>query len=425
MRKNIFVLGLDEGNVDPLRHMLDAEHYRFHQLLTVDELQAGEIDLPGLLDRAKRQLRTFDGSIDAIVGYWDFPISSMVPMLCARFGLRSANLEAVVRCEHKYWSRLEQRAVVDEVCPRFAIVDLDTDDKLPEGLRYPVWLKPVKSFSSELAFCARDDEEFADAVGEIRQGIDRLGDPFEFVVEQVDAPVEVAEVGGSGCLAEESISGAQLTVEGYNDGDDVHIYGVVDTIPYPGTSSFLRYEYPSTLPPDMLARASSVARRVIKRIGLESIPFNIEFFADRDADELSILEINPRHSQSHAWLFWQVEGLPNHEVMLDLALDRPVKLPRGHGAYDCAAKWFVRRFGDGVVTRVPSDDEIAAIQEEIPGTEIVPEVAVGDRLLELRDQDSYSYKIAHVFVAAADPEELENKYERCLERLPFAFDDPS
>lgn len=100
---DIFVLALDEGNLRTLERIPDAQKFRYHALLGVEETQEGEIPIEDLLHKAERTLSEFDGEIGAIVGYWDFPTTALVPMLCKRFGLPSANLEAVVKCEHKYW----------------------------------------------------------------------------------------------------------------------------------------------------------------------------------------------------------------------------------------------------------------------------------------------------------------------------------
>ena len=79
-------------------------------------------------------------TVDAVVGYWDFPVTSMMPILCREFGLPSASLEAILKCEHKYWSRLEQQAALPEAVPAFGIADKE-NPTLPDGLEYPVWLK--------------------------------------------------------------------------------------------------------------------------------------------------------------------------------------------------------------------------------------------------------------------------------------------
>ncbi|MGH3897408.1 MAG: hypothetical protein ACRDTA_03980, partial [Pseudonocardiaceae bacterium] len=59
---NVMVLGLDEHNERILRDLPDAEQYRFHPLLSIEELLGrAEIPLRDLLDKAVRQLEAFEG----------------------------------------------------------------------------------------------------------------------------------------------------------------------------------------------------------------------------------------------------------------------------------------------------------------------------------------------------------------------------
>lgn len=422
MGRNIFVVGLDELNLAALEDLPDADHYEFHRLLTVEEMQHGEdIPLRELLDKAIHQLEAFDGPIDAIVGYWDFPVSSMVPILNRRFGLRSASLESVLKCEHKYWSRLEQSKVIEEY-PRFTLVDLDDPAARPD-IDYPFWLKPVKSFSSELAFRVDDDETYDRALREIRDGIDRVATPFELILDHADLPPEVTDVGAHACLAEDAVSGHQVTIEGFSLDGHVETYGAIDSLCYPGSSSFLRFQYPSRLSSDVIDRMNRLARTVIGQVGLDASTFNIEFFWDADSDAINVLEVNPRHSQSHAHLFTDVDGVPNHQAMVDLALGRRPRLSHREGPYAVAAKWFLRTFEDGVVTRSPTDEEVAAVEAEIPGTIVDLVAQEGERLSEMWDQDSYSYKLANIYIGAADEDELVDKYERSSAALPFTIDE--
>lgn len=111
------------------------------------------------------------------------------------------------------------------------------------------------------------------------------------------------------------------------------------------------------MPREVIERIAGVSERVISHIGLDNSTFNIEYFWDPERRDLNLLEINPRHSQSHAKLFQLVDGLPNHKCMIDLALGKEPVRPRGEGPYNIAAKWFPRRFSDGVVRRRPSDNE--------------------------------------------------------------------
>ena len=251
-----------------------------------------------------------------------------------------------------------------------------------------------------------------------------MGEPFDFVLSQLQLPPEVSGVGGRACLAEEAATGAQVTVEGYSFQGDVHVYGTVDSITCADSSSFLRYQYPSALPAAVTQRMAELSARVIRQIGLDGVTFNIEYFWDADHDTISLLEVNPRHSQSHAELFEQVDGVANHDHMLQLALGREPRPRHGEGPYDIAAKWFVRRTTDGVARRVPTAEEIERVERTIPGCTVDVTVAVGDRLSELYDQDSYSYALATVYLGADDEDELIRKYEQALEGLPFEFEEP-
>ena len=87
MVENVFVVGLNDHSAAILNRLPDAERYRFHRLLSSDELLFRDtIPLPDLLAEAQQQIEAFDGPVDAIIGFWDFPVSTMVPMLCERLG---------------------------------------------------------------------------------------------------------------------------------------------------------------------------------------------------------------------------------------------------------------------------------------------------------------------------------------------------
>jgi biotin carboxylase len=419
--RNIVVLGLDERNLATMRRLPGADELAFHQLMTIEELQVGDIPIAELLDEAERRLRAFDGPVDAIVGYWDFPVSTMVPLLCARLGTLGPPLEAVLKCEHKYWSRREQAAAIDEI-PPFALVDL-SDPVLDPAVGYPCWLKPVKSFSSDLAFEVTSDEEFAHAVSEIRDGVGRVGEPFQYLLDHADLPPEIADAGGQAALAERALTGARAAVEGYCFGDRVEIYGVLDSLIYPEVSSFLRHQYPSQLPAGLRERLADVSRRVIEHIGLENTTFSIEYFVDVESGEINLLEINPRQSQAHAELFEQVDGFANHHYQVRVALGEDPAREHGAGPYAISARWYLRRFSDAVVVRGPSPADIAAVERTFDGVIVQRRGTDGMRLSDLHGQDQYSYELAEIVVGAGSVGELEEKYEKVVAALPFEFEE--
>ncbi len=321
-------------------------------------------------------------------------------------------------------SRLEQREVVPEHIPPFRLVDPFAPDALELlDLGYPFWLKPVKSFGSHLGFRVRDPGDFRGALTAIRAELPRLAEPFDYLLGLADLPPEVAAAGGYHCVAEGLIGGRQCTLEGAVFGGEIRIHGVVDSVRYPNRSSFARYQLPSGLPRSVRERMAGVLARLLARVGLDDSGFNAEFFWDRPRDRIWLLEVNTRIAQHHSDLFEKVTGVSNHRVPVRLALGKEPSMPRKGGPFRCAAVFFLRRFRDGVVTAVPGQARIRELEAAHPGAVVKLQVAAGTRLSELREQDSYSYVLAMVYMGAQSQRELLAGYRRVVRGLEFRVDD--
>ena len=426
MRKEIFVLGLDPFHLRQLEALGNSDDYRFHELYQKAYVKSGREDVAErLLTGALKKLADFEGSIDAIVGYWNFPVSTMLPLLRRKHGLRTPSFESVLKCEHKYWSRLEQARVIPEHMPEFCAVDPFDDASvrnIPIG--YPFWIKPVKSVLSYLGFKVHNDADLERAIASIRAGIARIATPFNYLLQFAELPETVAPVDGRHCIVESIISkGRQCTLEGYAVNGDVVMYGAVDSI-RGGVyeTSFNRYQYPSTLPTKVLSTMADITRRFLCHIGFSDSPFNIEFYWDEASDRISLLEVNTRISRSHGSLLKMVDGEFHHRVMLDVALGRRPDFPYRQGEYPIAAKFMWRAFEDAVVSQAPSTEKLADICEQLPGTEIELHVAKGSRLSELFYQDSYSYELAAIFVGGDNEADLMQKYDQCRQAIGLRLD---
>lgn len=425
MSRNVFVLGIDDFNLAQLKSIRGASNYHFEPLLSFEEVKAeGTYPFQRVLDKARQHLKNYEGRIDAIIGYWDFPVTSVVPILCREFGLPGPSVDAVARCEHKYWSRVEQRKAVPELVPNFEAINPFDDDAIDKlELPFPFWLKPVKGTDSLLGFKIESRDDLAQALAKTREKIGSIATAFNDFLSHAQAPEDLAHVDGHYCIAEQFVAGHQCTVSGYAYGGEVYTYGVVDSINYPDSSSFFRYEYPSRLDDSVQCRLREASEMLMGAIGYDNAAFNIEYFYDRERERISILEINPRISQSHGHLYEQVDGSPNHQIMVELALGQRPTFPSGKGPFGCAAEFHLRRFEDGVVRKAPDSEEVHAVEREIPGAIIDVQVRQGIRLSDMLEQDSYSYDVAHIFMGAKDQQELLNKYDRVVRALPFEFSD--
>ncbi|MFG2447634.1 acetyl-CoA carboxylase biotin carboxylase subunit family protein [Nocardia fluminea] len=424
--KNVFVPGLTDLQRGEIGTIDLADGVRLFGLLDYEALvKAEEFDFEELLDRARAELGAFDGSVDAIIAHWDFPTSVIVPILAAEWGLPSPSLESVIRSEHKLWSRVLQRESVPECVPEFCAFDPFDPDALDKiELAFPFWVKPVKSHSSQLGFEVHDPAEFAAATAAIRAEIGRIADPFDQALARVDVPEQIRVAGGRTCLAEQIVTGTQAAPEGSMANGHYHVHGVFDMRKDETGHSFAHLDYPArTVPESVQQRMIEVSERYLRHVGYDNGCFNSEFVWDEDTGKLWLIEVNTRISQSHSDLFAKVDGSSNHAVAIDIALGRKPEMPHRKGDFAVAAQCMVPHYRDGVVTRVPGEEQIAALRQRFPGTVVRVEVQPGERLSELPNQDPYRYKLATLYIGAADHDELERRYQDCLEALPFEFEE--
>ncbi|MFW6081994.1 MAG: ATP-grasp domain-containing protein [Desulfosalsimonas sp.] len=426
--KNVFLIGLDDTDLARLQSIKNAERYAFHGVLDPAEvLETYDFPVEDMLARAETQLRRWEKesgkTIDGIGAYLDFPVSTMLPVLCARLNKRGPRLESLLKCEHKYWSRMVQKEVIPRHIPDFCPFD-PFDDKAFDhiDLQTPFWIKPVKACGSMLGFYIENREQFEDAVSQIRSRIRLISEPFNYILRQAELPPEINDMGGHFFLAESIIRGWQCTLEGYILDGDIRMLGFVDSLRYENGISFFRYEYPSVLPDNIQNDMIEITRKVITRTGLDNSAFNVEFYWNIEQDAIWLLEINPRVSQSHSYIFEKVDGQSNQQITVQVACGEKPDFPRRQGEFGCAAKFFWRIFSaDAMVTRVPGEQEIKKVQKLYPGTVIHPQVRAGMKLSDLLEQDSYSYAICHIFIGGGDRKELLDKYMHCMEMLPFEF----
>jgi len=428
-KKNVFVVGLNDFNLGKLKRLRGAEEIDFHGLIDPAAVyDTEEFDIPALLQEATEKLEAFDGKVDAIIGYMDFPVSTMLPLLCRKFGTRNTSLESLLKCEHKYWSRKCQYEVIPDYIPKFTTFDPFDPEALGKigeaGLYFPFFVKPVKSSGSRLGFKIDSPEDFDHATEKLRAEIGLISEPFNYVLEQADLPEDMKAVNGGYCMAEEIIGGRQCTLEGYVQNGQVVPYGIVDSIRYPQVLSFFYYMYPSKLPKRIQRKMNDLAETIMSHVGYDDAAFNIEFFWDEVQDRIWLLEINTRVAQSHCDLFEKVDGVSHQQVTVDVALGQQPRMPRGEGDYPLAAEFFHRVFlGDGRVTQAPTPEQIEKVETSIPGTIVRPQVKEGMMLSDLPEQDAYSFAVAQIYMGAKNERNLLKNYDRVLKELTFEFGD--
>lgn len=421
-KKKIFIVGADDYNLALIKKIPGSENWELIRTLEFSDVQPanGSIDFDELYDRAKSIIDAHDGKPDAIIGYLDFPVTSLVSLLRRDYALPGASPEAVAKCEHKYWALEQHQATFPDSTREFrALNPFQPEDAKKDALEYPFWLKPVKGHSSVLGFLVEDEDGFDHALQACRQKIHLIGEPFNAFLNKLE---ERSEIDGNFAVAEQLISAPrQFTLEGYVWQGETRIYGVVESLREgANASSFSRYQYPADLPEEVIERATDITSKMMKTIGYDGSPFNVEFFYDPENGTLNLLEINARISKSHSPLFYMVDGAAHQKVAVELSMGLEPEMPHREGKDAIAGKFMLRSFeADGIVKRVPSAEEIAELKRILPDIDANVLVTKDQRLSDVFFQDSYSYELADIFLGGQDEDMLDDAYHRVLDSLPI------
>lgn len=208
------------------------------------------------LEELERILNRVRGeTLSGVISTDDYPGSTLAAAVAERLNLPGPTTATNLLCQHKYHSRQAQRKLVPEAVPEFALIDTDDPATLPKSMSFPAFVKPTKSFFSVGAQRLGSIEQLA----RLQKRWSRLGaffEPFERLLEHYTG----LHVGNGRLLVEDLLGGFQVTLEGYAYGEEIHILGVVDSVMFPGTLAFERFEYPSGLPEAVQERMASIAR---------------------------------------------------------------------------------------------------------------------------------------------------------------------
>lgn len=322
----------------------------------------------------------------------DYPGSIVAAAIAHELGLPGPSPRAVLTCQHKYYSRLAQQRAVPEAVPAFSLVDPDDVESLA-AIEFPVFVKPVKSFFSLHAQVVRNRDELEAMIAATRQHLTQFVKPFNQLLRRY---TDFAHDGGY-LIAERVLRGKQVTLEGCASRGDFAVIGIVDSIMFPDTISFQRFEYPSSLDERVQWRMADIAIRFMRSIGWDDGLFNIEMMVDEDKDTIHIIEVNPRMCPQFADLMEKVNGINTYEIALDIAAGRQPTILADSARCGAAASLVARVFDDCVVKRLPTREELIRFGERFPDARLKILCREGHRLSEeLQDGKSFRYALLNL-----------------------------
>jgi hypothetical protein len=359
--RDILVLGPQERDITAIRSARLGDRYRIH-------FEGSDLDQLADFDPVAF-LASLEGvPADGVIGTKDQ--SALLAAIVTRDrGLPGPTPDTLIACQHKPTSRERQRAVAPEATPDFALLGEEPP------FDFPFFVKPV--------------------VGRLSQNAYRIDDPGDLLgLHEMDSYTtryaRIAALAGAdpeavhGFIAEELLSGDEVTLEGYVHGGHITTIGVTDSVKYPGTFSFERFDYPSSLSEKCQDELADVASRVVPALGFDGGFFNVEFFIP-ESGPAQIIEVNGRIASQFAPLVQRLHGRSTYDALFELACGEDPRwrtgLPDG-----VAVSYVVRVFEDAFVEAVPDPEE---------GLELL--VRPGLFLSEQGLNDAQSYRLAILY----------------------------
>ena len=399
MARRILVLFPDEWDRAAARDpryagRIEFVHEGFDLFSFPDNARLFTFDALAFVDRVAR--RHAGGGIDAVVTSDEQFGPFIAALVAERLGLPHAPLQSVLTLQHKYYARRAFEAVAPEANARAALLRRDFARPEDVPVPFPFYVKPAKAAFSVLA---RRVDSFPELYRHTRFGwferaiIERLVRPFADVMRAHSSLTEDP----FSMVCEEILRGPQVTANGFARAGRVTMLGTVDSIMYPGTDHFQRFQYPSSLPPEQLARVEDLAIRLVEGLGFTHGMFNIEMRLDPPSGLPRVIEMNPRPAGQFYDLFERVDGYSPFDAMIELNAGLEPRVSHRAGRDGHAASFVLRDLDGRGLGRWPSRRELRGLQERHPGAHVMvyPKRGV-DLARELKWLGSYRYAVCNL-----------------------------
>lgn len=360
-----------------------------------------------------------DENIHAVLSSDEYIGAIIAGIICKKLMLPGTDPAKIILAQHKYFSRLVQQKYCPDAAVNCELIPQRIYTKFEAELDYPFFVKPVKGTFS---LFAKKVESIADLKKHLNfQWYERIAfrsitRPFNHLIKDYTTLTENADF----FVAEELIDGIQVTLDGYVYDHQVTICGIVDSIMFPGTNIFERFEYPSKLPQVVQERMVKTAQELIRGIGFQNAQFNIEFFYNRKTDSIHLIEINPRLSYQFGDLYENIDGVNTYEILLNLSLGKEPRFTKDSGEFKNTASFVLRTFKGKKLVSIPKEREVAEFNSRYPEANVKIYGKKGTKLAgEMKAIGSYRYGIVNV--GAHSLLDLFAIYEDLKDSLPFSF----
>lgn len=369
-------------------------------------------DVRRFVDRLVRRHR---GCIDGVVSNNEHFGALIAAVVAQRLGLPGTDPAVVIAAQHKYYARCLQARCIPDAVPRYEVLPYTRSAAAVPRMGFPCFVKPVKATYSVLA-------RRVDSLAQLQALLDfsllerlilgRLVRPFDDLMP-LYTPFDI---GARAMIAEEILEGVQVNIDGFVHNGRITVLGIVDEVMYPGTQAFMRFEYPSRLPPAVQQRMAVLTETLLAGMDYDHGFFNVELMFDPASDVIRVVEINPRMATQIVNLYRRVDGCDPYGMLLDLSVGNTPVAVRAEGEFRAAASFVFRRFDGRAPGRVPGAEQIAAMHSRYPDVRLMLYPKRGTGLArEMKWLGSHRYAVLNL--GGRDADDLQARYEMISREL--------
>tara|TARA_Y100001958_G_C21230325_1_gene556006 strand:+ start:856 stop:2193 length:1338 start_codon:yes stop_codon:yes gene_type:complete len=287
-------------------------------------------------------------------------------MIAEKMNWPGTPVKAILACQNKLYARQILKAVAPQANVEFQKLSARYQEKINEKIEFPLFAKPVKAAFSVLAKRIDTYDTLEKHINFSKSElwiIKHLVNPFEKIFQRYFPNSESTH----SLILEELIEGDHLCLNGYFYKNEMESIGVVDSIMYPNTNAFMRFEYPSCLPQERMWEAEGIAKLFLNKIGFSHGMFNMEFIIEKRTKALKVIEFNPRMASQFADLFERVDGIKMHSMALALAHGlNPKKISKVKPSSCCAASFVFRMFKENNLNELFLRKNLKSCLEKFP-----------------------------------------------------------
>lgn len=341
-----------------------------------------------------------DDPLDGVVTFWDRDVE-LVAEITRKIGLPGCPPAAAYRVRNKYLLR-ERLHECGLPQPRYrSFSTWEQLRKAADEIGLPLVCKPWGSGGSKGIFKILDEAELRPAYAAMVRHVVPAADPmFRFHPGRF--------------VAEECITGQEVSIEGVVARGVPHIVGVTEKWTHPRTCQEWQHAFPARLPPATAAEVTTLAARAVLGLGLDTCVFHAEVMITSTGGQL--IEVNGRIGGDliHTHLVPLGCGADLIEAAYHVALDErvaPEALSRLWSRGACVRFLLADRSGrvrewQGVDAAAASRDVVEFGVEKKTGESVA--------LPPLRFQDE---RLCYVVTCAESTDEAIRSAERALDRV--------